>query len=301
MEKVLENFRNWQLDALIAIGGVDTLGVAADMVALGLPVVGVPKTIDNDLRGTDYTFGFDTAINIATDAIDRLHTTAESHNRVIVVEVMGRHSGWIAVCAGIAGGADVILVPEWPVDIEAVSRAILARHERGKDFSIVVVAEGAQFKQRAGDDGLVTTTKDLDAFGHVKLGGIGQVVGAAIEKHTGYETRVSVLGYIQRGGTPTAFDRVLATRFGVRAVELALQGQFGKMVALQGNEIVAVDLTVAKSGIKTLDPSWYEIAQVFFGSPNSPRRRRRDRRQDAWHSRSGSTASAASGGWCCVT
>ena len=265
MDKVQENFRRLQLEALIAIGGEDTLGVAADLHARGLPVVGVPKTIDNDLRGTDYTFGFDTAVNIATDAIDRLHTTAESHNRVIVVEVMGRHAGWIAVCAGIAGGADVILVPERPVDLDAVCDAILKRHERGKDFSIVVVAEGAHFQARADDDGLVTTSQELDAFGHVKLGGIGQLVGAAIHKRTGFETRVSVLGYIQRGGTPTAFDRVLATRFGVRAVELVLAGEFGKMVALQGNEIVAVDLSVAKSGIKTLDPSWYDIAQVFFG------------------------------------
>ncbi len=265
MEQVEEHFRSWQLDGLVAIGGEDTLGVAADLHARGLPVVGVPKTIDNDLRGTDYTFGFDTALNIATEAIDRLHTTAESHDRVIVVEVMGRHTGWIAVCAGIAGGADVILVPERPVDIDEVCDTILKRHQRGKDFSIVVVAEGARLKAREGEADLITASAELDAFGHVKLGGIGNVVGAAIKQMTGFDTRVSVLGHIQRGGTPSAFDRVLATRFGVRAVELVLQGQFGKMVALQGNRIEAVDLAVAKSGIKTLDPSWYEIAQVFFG------------------------------------
>ncbi len=263
MEQVEENCRSWQLDGLIAIGGEDTLGVAADLAARGLPVVGVPKTIDNDLMGTDYTFGFDTAVNIATEAIDRLHTTAESHDRVIVVEVMGRHAGWIAVSAGIAGGADVILVPERPFDVDEVCATILKRHERGKDFSIVVVAEGATFKER--EDGPVKTSEELDAFGHVKLGGIGNVVGALIKKKTGFDTRVSVLGHIQRGGTPTAFDRVLATRFGVRAVELVLDKQFGKMVALQGNEIVAVDLAVAKGGIKTVAPALYEIAQVFFG------------------------------------
>ncbi|MFQ5599524.1 MAG: 6-phosphofructokinase [Candidatus Krumholzibacteriia bacterium] len=265
LEQVEEHFRRLRLDALIAVGGEDTLGVAADLHARGLRVIGVPKTIDNDLLGTDYTFGFDTAVNIATEAIDRLHTTAESHDRVIVVEVMGRHAGWIAVAAGIAGGADVILVPEKPFDIVAVCEVIRQRHDRGKDFSIVVVAEGARFVDSPGEDGLVKTSEERDAFGHVKLGGIGNVVGQQINERTGFDTRVSVLGYIQRGGTPTAFDRVLATRFGVRAVELALEGRFGMMVALQGNQIVPVDLEIVSGGIRTVDESLYNIAQVFFG------------------------------------
>jgi 6-phosphofructokinase 1 len=264
MERVEANFKRWGLDALIAVGGEDTLGVAADLHRRGVPVVGVPKTIDNDLLGTDYTFGFDTAVNIATDAIDRLHTTAESHDRVIVVEVMGRHAGWIAVTAGIAGGADVILVPEHPIDIERVCEVIRRRHNQGKDFSIVVVAEGAALAS-GGTSKLVRSSNELDAFGHVKLGGIGNVVGMLIEERTGFETRVSVLGHIQRGGTPTAFDRVLATRFGVRAVELVLNGEFGKMAALQGNQIVAVDLEVVQQGIKKLDERLYAIAEVFFG------------------------------------
>jgi len=246
------------------VGGEDTLGVAADLHRRGIPVVGVPKTIDNDLLGTDYTFGFDTAVNIATDAIDRLHTTAESHDRVIVVELMGRHAGWIAVTAGIAGGADVILVPEHPINIERVCDVIRRRHSQGKDFSIVVVAEGAALA-KDGQEHLVRTSNELDAFGHVKLGGIGNVVGMLIEEHTGFETRVSILGHIQRGGTPTAFDRVLATRFGVRAVELVLNHEYGKMAALQGNQIVAVDLEVAQQGIKKLDERLYSIAEVFFG------------------------------------
>jgi len=265
MERVEESFRRWDLQALIVVGGEDTLGVAAELHRRGLPVVGVPKTIDNDLSGTDYTFGFDTAVNIATEAIDRLHTTAESHDRVIVVEVMGRHTGWIAVSAGIAGGADVILVPEKPVDIEEVCDVIRKRHASGKDFSMVVVAEGVRFSDQPGQEGLVTSSAERDAFGHVKLGGIGNVIGAEIHKRTGYDTRVSILGYIQRGGTPTAFDRILATRFGVEAVELVLRGDFGKMVALQGNKIVTVDLVAATGELKTLDESLYEIAQVFFG------------------------------------
>ncbi|MCK9602852.1 MAG: 6-phosphofructokinase, partial [Candidatus Omnitrophica bacterium] len=224
LKKVKKNFKALKLDALIAVGGEDTLGVAAKLIKIGIKnVVGVPKTIDNDLSCTDYTFGFDTAINIATECIDRLHTTAESHHRIMVVEVMGRHAGWIAIEAGIAGGADVILIPELPIDIEEVCRLIKRRHQRGKTFSIVVVAEGAQF----GDKSLITKEEKLDAFGHVRLGGIGETLAQIIEKKTGYETRVSVLGHIQRGGSPTAFDRVLGTRFGVKAVELVKEKKFG--------------------------------------------------------------------------
>jgi 6-phosphofructokinase 1 len=265
MQRVLDNFRALQLDALIAVGGEDTLGVAADFCARGLPIVGVPKTIDNDLWGTDYTFGYDTAVNIATEAIDRLHTTAEAHDRVVVVEVMGRHAGWIAVAAGIAGGADVILVPEKPFDLDEVCAILRKRHAGGKNHSIVVVAEGARLASGSGDEGLVTTTAERDAFGHVKLGGIGSVIGPEIQRRTGYDTRVSILGYIQRGGTPTAFDRVLATRFGVEAVNLVLRGSFGNMVALQGNRIVAVPLGEATARLKTIDEDLYEIARVFFG------------------------------------
>jgi len=265
MRLAIENFGKLGLEALVAIGGEDTLGVAAALHNEGLPIVGVPKTIDNDLLGTDYTFGFDTAVNIVTEAIDRLHTTAESHDRVIVVEVMGRHAGWIAVTAGIAGGADIILIPEKPFVIDEVCEAIETRHKRGKNFSIVVVAEGAQLQAGPGEDGLVKSSEERDAFGHVKLGGIGNVVGDLVKKRTGFDTRVSVLGHIQRGGTPTAFDRVLATRFGVRAAELVLDGTFGKMVALQGNQVLPVDLDVALAGIKTVDDELYEIAEVFFG------------------------------------
>jgi 6-phosphofructokinase 1 len=264
MQRAIDNFHKLRLDALVAIGGEDTLGVAAALYQQGLPIVGVPKTIDNDLLGTDYTFGFDTAVNIVTEAIDRLHTTAESHDRVIVVEVMGRHAGWIAVTSGIAGGADVILIPERPIEIDKVCDAIRTRHNRGKNFSIVVVAEGAQLAG-AGAEGLVKSSEERDAFGHVKLGGIGNVVGALVKERTGFDTRVSVLGHIQRGGTPTAFDRVLGTRFGVRAAELVLAGTFGKMVALQGNQVVPVNLDVALQGIRTVDDALYEIAEVFFG------------------------------------
>jgi len=264
MKRAKENFRAMKLDGLVAIGGEDTLGVAAALHSEGLPIVGVPKTIDNDLLGTDYTFGFDTAVNIVTEAIDRLHTTAESHDRVIVVEVMGRHAGWIAVTAGIAGGADIILIPERPFRIDEVCAAISARHDRGKNFSIVVVAEGAQLVTGPGEETMVKASEEKDAFGHVKLGGIGNVVGELVKERTGFDTRVSVLGHIQRGGTPSAFDRVLATRFGVRAAELVLAGTFGKMVALQGNKVIPVDLQVALQGIRTVDDSLYEIAEVFF-------------------------------------
>ncbi len=262
VDKVKENFKKLGLDALIAVGGEDTLGVASKLIKDGVPcIVGVPKTIDNDLSGTDYTFGFDTALNTATECIDRLHTTAESHHRIMVAEVMGRHAGWIAVEAGIAGGADVILIPELPIDIKEVCETIKKRHSRGKTFSIIVVAEGAQFKE--GD--FVVQEKKLDEFGHVRLGGIGESIAAEIEKRTGYETRVTVLGHIQRGGTPSAFDRVLGTRFGVKAVELIKAKKFGRMVALSGNKIIDIDLQEATDTLKTVDMELYEIGKVFFG------------------------------------
>jgi len=260
VQKVKDNIKKFEIDALIAIGGEDTLGVANRLVKEGIKVVGVPKTIDNDLNETDYTFGFDTAVNIVTDCIDRLHTTAESHNRIMVVEVMGRHAGWIAVHGGIAGGADVILIPEIPIDIEEVCGIIKKRHAQGKNFSIVVVAEGAKFDE---DDEVLQNEK-LDEFGHVRLGGIGQTLGEIIEKKTGFETRVTVLGHIQRGGSPTAFDRVLGTRFGVKAVELVKQGKFGYMVSLKGNKIEAVSIEKAVGTLKTVDMDLYEIAKVFF-------------------------------------
>jgi 6-phosphofructokinase 1 len=262
LAKVKDNFKKIGLDALVAVGGEDTLGVASKLVRDGIPnIVGVPKTIDNDLSATDYTFGFDTALNVAMECIDRLHTTAESHHRIIVAEVMGRHAGWIAIEAGIAGGADVILIPEIPIDLDEVCKIIKQRHERGKTFSIVVVAEGAQFK----DGTMVTQEQKLDAFGHVRLGGIGENLADLIEKRTGFETRVSVLGHIQRGGSPTAFDRVLGTRFGVKAVELIISRKFGQMVALAGNKIIDVPLSEAVKDLKTVDNDLYEIARVFFG------------------------------------
>ncbi len=261
VEAVKTNVRGLKLDALVAVGGEDTLGVASKLVKEGVPVVGVPKTIDNDLSQTDYTFGFDTAVNIAMECIDRLHTTAESHHRIMVAEVMGRHAGWIAVHAGIAGGADFILVPEIPIDLGEVCEAIKKRHARGKTFSIIVIAEGAEFK--SGE--ITTPAKKLDAFGHVRLGGVGELLADMIEKKTGFETRVTVLGHIQRGGSPTAFDRVLGTRFGVKAVELVVKGEFGKMVSLQGNEIVSVPIEEAVKELKTLDMGLYDIAKIFFG------------------------------------
>ncbi|MDP2941621.1 MAG: ATP-dependent 6-phosphofructokinase [Candidatus Omnitrophota bacterium] len=262
LEKVKANFGKLGLSALIAVGGEDTLGVAAKLTKDGIPnIVGVPKTIDNDLSSTDYTFGFDTALNTATECIDKLHTTAESHHRIIVVEVMGRHAGWIAIESGIAGGADIILIPEIPIDVEEVCSLLKKRHQRGKTFSIVVVAEGAQFKEGT----FVSQEKKLDEFGHVRLGGIGETLAGEVEKRTGYETRVSVLGHIQRGGTPSAFDRVLGTRFGVKAVELAINKKFGRMVALAGNKIIDVPLEEAVGTLKTVDMELYEIAKVFFG------------------------------------
>jgi 6-phosphofructokinase 1 len=261
VERVLRNFRDRKLDALVAIGGEDTLGVAARLHAEhDLPVVGVPKTIDNDLSGTDYTFGFDTAVSIATEAIDRLHTTAESHNRVMVVEVMGRHAGWIAVHSGIAGGADVILIPEIPVDYDEVAETIRKRHAHGKNFSIVVVSEGTELPGLA-EGG------ETDQFGHVTLShrGVGDALGHEIAARTGFETRVTVLGHVQRGGSPTARDRILATRFGLKAADLALAGEFGQMAALRGDEIVAVSLAEATAELKLVPREWFEVASAFFG------------------------------------
>jgi len=261
VDRVLRNFSDRGLDALVVIGGEDTLGVAARLHAeQQLPVVGVPKTIDNDLSGTDYTFGFDTAVFIATEAIDRLHTTAESHNRVMVVEVMGRHTGWIAVMSGIAGGADVILVPEIPVDFAEVAETIRKRHARGKNFSIVVVSEGCELPGAA-DAG------EQDQFGHVLLArrGVGEVLGREIEERTGFETRVTVLGHVQRGGSPTPRDRVLATRFGLKAADLALGGEFGQMAALRGDDVIAVPLAEATAQLKVVPREWYDVARAFFG------------------------------------
>ena len=265
-EIVVDNMRRMKLDALVAIGGEDTLGVANKLASMSVPIVGVPKTIDNDLNGTDYTFGFDTAVNIVTEAIDRIHTTAESHNRVMVIEVMGRHSGWIALHAGLAGGADMILIPEQKYTIQEIVSTIRKRHERGKDFSIVVVAEGAQLvSDEGGENEYVVSEGGLDEFGHVKLGGIGQLVAHAVEEGTSYETRVTVLGHLQRGGTPTAFDRVLGTRFGIAAIDLVHADDFGKMVSLQGNEIVAIPLAEAVNQLKLVDQELYDLATVFFG------------------------------------
>jgi phosphofructokinase-like protein len=267
VKRILEKRMSLGLSAVIAVGGEDTLSVAAKLHEEGLEVVGVPKTIDNDIWGTDYTFGFDTAVNIAMDAIDRVHTTAESHNRVMVVEVMGRHTGWIAIEAGIAGGADFILIPEKPVDLDKVCDAICKRHARGRNFSVVVVAEGAKIANEAKDkkEEMVVQDEKLDAFGHVRLGGIGKVLATEIEKRTGYETRFVILGYIQRGGTPTAFDRMLGTRFGVAAVDLVHQGKFGKMVSLKGNQIVSVDLKDVMAKTKHIDDDLYDMAELFFG------------------------------------
>ena len=260
VERVKENLAKHEIDALIAIGGEDTLGVAAELHRHGVRVVGVPKTIDNDLDGTDYTFGFDTAVNICVEAIDRLHTTAESHRRVLVVEVMGRHAGWIALHSGIAGGANVILLPEFPFELDRVCDWVENRFKINY-APIVVVAEGA-----APTVGRVVTKDDsLDAFGHVRLSGIGEWLAAEIERSTGKEARTTVLGHIQRGGTPSAFDRWLATRFGLHAIDAVRDGDFGTMVALRGTDIVRAPLSAATARIKTVDRSLYEEFDVFFG------------------------------------
>jgi 6-phosphofructokinase 1 len=255
-----------RLDALIAVGGEDTLGVAARLHSEhGAPTIGVPKTIDNDLPGTDQTFGFDTAVSIATEAIDRLHTTAESHNRVMVVEVMGRHAGWLAVESGLAGGADVVLIPEFPLTIERCAEIVRNRHRRGKDYSIVVVSEGWPPTHEAGAGEVATQSAERDAFGHVRLGGVGQQLAEALEDMTGFETRVTILGHLQRGGTPTAYDRVLATRFGLLAAQLADSGEHGKMVALRGAEVVAVPISEALGGLRRVPREYYALVEAFFG------------------------------------
>ncbi len=265
VEKVLHNFSHQGLDALVAIGGEDTLGVASRLFEEHqLPVVGVPKTIDNDLSATDVTFGFDTAVSICTEAIDRLHTTAESHNRVMVVEVMGRHTGWIAVMSGIAGGADVVLIPEHPITVEQTCAQIQKRHSAGSDFSIVVVSEGYELTYESGEQRAVDMGGE-DAFGHKRLGGIGDALASEIEGRTGFETRVTVLGHVQRGGTPTSRDRILATRFGLKAADLVEAGQFGRMAALRGDEIVDVSLEEATRELKRVPPEWYAVASAFFG------------------------------------
>jgi 6-phosphofructokinase 1 len=260
-DRIRETIATLRLDGLIAIGGEDTLGAAARLSEMGMPVLGVPKTIDNDIGATDLTFGFDTAVQVASDAIDRLHTTAESHHRNLVVEVMGRHAGWIALHSGIAGGADVILIPERPFDIDEVCRLIRRRHARGRYFSIVVVAEGA----KPAEGTMETVAGTRDEFGHERLGGIGQRLEREIEARTGYETRTTVLGHIQRGGTPTAFDRVLATRFGSAAIDAATERHWGMMPSLQGTRIVLVTLEDAVRELRTVPDEDYEEAAAFFG------------------------------------
>jgi phosphofructokinase-like protein len=260
VERIKDNLAGLGVDALIAVGGEDTLGVARQLYDDGVKVVGVPKTIDNDLNATDYTFGFDTAVGVAVEAIDRLHTTAESHHRALICEVMGRHAGWIALHAGMAGGANVILIPEQPFDIEKVCEYVESRFKT-RYAPIIVVAEGAhpldgQMELQAGE---------LDSFGHVRLGGIGERLAKEIEKRTGKEARTTVLGHIQRGGTPSAFDRVLATRFGLQAIDAVQEGDFGKMVALRGTDIVRVDLSAATEKLKTVPIERYNEAEVFFG------------------------------------
>ena len=260
VDRIKANLASHGIDALIAIGGEDTLGVATQLHDRGVPVVGVPKTIDNDLNATDYTFGFDTAVNIASEAIDRLHTTAESHHRVLVVEVMGRHAGWIALHAGLSGGANGILIPEVPFDLDEVAGWVESRFQTNYS-PIIVVSEGAL----PTDGDLITKDTSLDAFGHVRLTGIGDWLASALEDRTGQEARASVLGHIQRGGTPTAFDRVLATRFGLQAIDAVHDKDYGKMVALRGTDIVRVPLIDATGELKTVPLSRYEEVRTFFG------------------------------------
>jgi ATP-dependent phosphofructokinase / diphosphate-dependent phosphofructokinase len=260
LQRCIENLKKHACDALIAIGGDDTLSVAQKLFEREVKVVGVPKTIDNDLAGTDFTFGFDTAVNIATEAIDRVHTTAEAHNRVIVVEVMGRAAGWIAAYSGIAGGADVILVPEVPFDIDQVAELIRQRSDRGRYFSIVVVAEGAKFADGNEKHCESSLQSGRDEFGHVRLGGIGSTVASEIEKRTGFESRSVVLGHIQRGGSPTAYDRVLATRYGLSAVDMVHRAEFGQMAALRGNKIISIPLTEAIASNRKVSQEILDVA-----------------------------------------
>jgi 6-phosphofructokinase 1 len=257
IQQCIENLRKHNLDTLICIGGDDTQSVAMKLCQQGVNVVGVPKTIDNDLGGTDFCFGFDTAVNIATEAIDRVHTTAEAHNRVMVVEVMGRDSGWIAIYSGVAGGADVVLVPERPFNLDEVAETLKRRHERGRYFSVVVVAEGAKLSADASQQ----LNSRIDEFGHVRLGGIGNLVAQEIERRTGYESRTVVLGHIQRGGSPTAFDRMLATRYGIGAIDMVHRREFGYMVALRGTEIVSVPLQEALHRTRMVPPELLEVAE----------------------------------------
>lgn len=265
-ERVVRNLVAHGLDAVVAIGGEGTLGAATRLHAeYRLPVVGIPKTIDNDLGGTDVTFGFDSAVAIATEAVDRLHSTAESHKRVIVCEVMGRHAGWIATYAGLAGGADVVLVPEVPVDLEKVAEHLERRHAGGVAFSIVVVAEGTRVRAQPGETEHLVTGGGLDEAGRPRLGGVGAYVARQIEERTGFETRVTVLGYLQRGGSPTAADRVLASRFGVFACDMAARAEFGRMAALQGNQVVSVDMGEATRELKRVPQEFLDVARVFFG------------------------------------
>ncbi len=259
--KILKNAKKTGIEAVVVIGGEDTLSVAYKMGEFGLKCIGVPKTIDNDLPGTDYTFGFNTAVAIATEALDRLHTTAETHHRVMILEVMGRYTGWIALEAGLAGGADIILIPEKPFDIDEICDYIRRRQERGRNFSIIVVAEGA--KPKGGKE--IVYSESIDEFGHIRFGGIGYYLGKEIEKCLSIETRVVVLGHLQRGGSPTAFDRILATRFGIAAIDLVHEGKFGYMVAIKGNKIVSVPLKDVAGKRKTVDLELYDIASVFFG------------------------------------
>jgi len=262
LQRTLNNIKRFGIDAIIAVGGEDTLGVAWRLHQdYQLKIVGVPKTIDNDLLGTDYTFGFDTAVHIATEAIDRLHTTAESHHRIMVVEVMGRHTGWIATVAGMAGGADCILIPERSMSIEEVAETIKKRHRTGKTFSIVVVAEG--FMPQGLD--VKYEKEKTDDFDHIRLGGIGNLIGHKLEELTNIDTRVTILGHVQRGGTPTAYDRVLATRLGVKAVDMVVAGEFGNMAALKGSDIIPESLEEVIKGRKSVNMELYDIAQVFFG------------------------------------
>jgi phosphofructokinase-like protein len=265
VERVASAIEEDGFDAIVAIGGEHTMGINRSLYENEeLPIVGVPKTIDNDVPCTDYTFGFDTAVQVASDAIDRLHTTAQSHDRVMVVEVMGRNTGWIAVFSGIAGGADAILIPELELTVEEVCRAIDGRHERGKDFSIVVVAEGADLAFDSGEKRQVRLSDETDEYGYPRLGGIGQALAMEIEARTGFEARVTTLGHVQRGGTPTATDRVLATRYGIKAAELAEQREFGRMAALRGTEITSVPLSEVK-GVKPVDLAYLRLAGTFFG------------------------------------
>ena len=265
VEQIIDNLKKNDIYATIAIGGDDTLGVANKLHGENaLNMVGVPKTIDNDLSGTDYTFGFDTAVQIATECIDRLNTTAESHDRTIVVEIMGRHTGWITVMAGIAGGADAVMLPEFDISVAEVCDILKRQRAGGKNYNIVAVSEGAKLVTREGEEQMVVQSEEVDAFGNVKLGGVAALLAKEIERRTGFETRATVLGHIQRGGTPTAHDRVLATRYGARAADMVLAEDWGNMAALQGDDIVAVPLQVAVGERKLVPKEYWDLAQTFF-------------------------------------